>query len=281
MKTKINHRSLQTPVSRSSRVFFCMKTFLLLLAGLTVFATASFAQVSVTATGGTLGPTPYTTLGDAFTAINAGTHQGDITIDIQANTAEAGPAVLNSNGAGSALYTSVLIRPTADGVSISGATVSGRGVVELNGADSVTIDGDNPNTGGTNRNLTITNTAAAATTYTQVVRVALSTLISSGDNNTVKNCILTGSASGQNAAGITSTTSAVHTTYGILVGGGASTVANTTPPSAITSVAQPSVRASRPLTLRPAITRSMPALEASPSTVQQRALPLALPSPTT
>jgi hypothetical protein len=53
MKTKINHRSLQTPVSRSSRVFFCMKTFFLLLAGLTTFATASFAQRTVsTPTGG-------------------------------------------------------------------------------------------------------------------------------------------------------------------------------------------------------------------------------------
>jgi hypothetical protein len=32
------------------------------------------AQVSVTATAGTIGPTSYATLNAAFTAVNAGTH---------------------------------------------------------------------------------------------------------------------------------------------------------------------------------------------------------------
>src|SRR5205085_4080483 len=198
--------------------------------------TAAAQNVNVTATAGTASAS-YTTLKGAFDAINAGTHQGAITIDIALSTVEgATPAVLNSNGAGSAVYTSVLIRPSADGVTVAGATPSGRGVVELNGADNVTIDGDNPNTGGINRNLTIQNTAVATTTFTQAVRIALSTLVTSGDNDSVKNCILLGSATGQNVAGTTSTSSAVHTTYGILVGGGASTVSATTAPSAIASV---------------------------------------------
>jgi len=209
----------------------CM-TIALALAG----RTAS-AQVSVTATAGTTGPTPYVTLTDAFTAINAGTHQGDITIDIQASTNEgAVAAVLNSSGAGAALYTTVLIRPTTDGVSISGASVSGRGIIELNGADSVTIDGDNPNTAGINRNLTIQNTALNTTTFTSVVRMALSTLVTTGNNLTVKNAIILGSATGRNVAAATSTVGSEFTTYGILVGGGASIVTTTTPPSAITSV---------------------------------------------
>src|SRR6185295_14814233 len=64
---------------------------------------AALAQVSVTATAGTLGPTAYTTVGAAFTAINAGTHQGAITVSITANTTEGTPpATLNSSGAGSA-----------------------------------------------------------------------------------------------------------------------------------------------------------------------------------
>ena len=42
------------------------------------------AQVSVTATAGTAGPTPYTTLNAAFVAINGVTHQGAITINIAA-----------------------------------------------------------------------------------------------------------------------------------------------------------------------------------------------------
>ncbi|MEO6390514.1 MAG: hypothetical protein ABIP75_01600, partial [Pyrinomonadaceae bacterium] len=98
--------------------------------------------VSVTATAGTPGPTDYPTLKAAFDAINAGTHQGAVTASIITSTTETAPAVLNSSGAGSALYTSLLIRPANDGVSVSGATATGRGVIELNGADNVTIDGD-------------------------------------------------------------------------------------------------------------------------------------------
>src|SRR5437764_1085542 len=54
--------------------------------------------VQVTATAGTLGPTNYATLSDAFTAVNGGVHQGAITIAIVANTTEPGSAVLNSSG---------------------------------------------------------------------------------------------------------------------------------------------------------------------------------------
>jgi hypothetical protein len=61
------------------------------------------------------------------------------------------------------------------------------GVIQLNGADNVTINGDNPNTSGTNRNLTIVNTVANTTAFSSVVRVALSTLIASGNNNSVRN----------------------------------------------------------------------------------------------
>lgn len=183
------------------------------------------------------GNVAYVTLGDAITAINAGTHTGAVTVDINANTTETGPIVLNSSGAGSASYTSIVIRPGNDGVTVAGPTVTGRGLIELNGADNVTIDGDNPNTAGINRNLSIVNTAAASNTFTSVIRVALSTLITTGNNNSVKNCIINGSATGQNTAAITGTATAVHTTYGILVGGGASTVSATTAPSAIASFA--------------------------------------------
>ena len=40
------------------------------------------SQISVTATAGDMGPTAYTTISAAFTAINAGTHQGDILISV-------------------------------------------------------------------------------------------------------------------------------------------------------------------------------------------------------
>ena len=192
--------------------------------------------VQVTATAGTTSA-EYNTLGEAFAAINAGTHQGDITIGISANTTEAAPATLNGSGAGAALYTSVVINPTADGVSITGSTASGFGVIQLNGASNVTIDGDNPGTfGSTNRDLTITNTAASTTTYSSVVRIALATSGNNhADNDIIRNLNLVGSATGRNISTATSTTGSENTTYGILAGGGASTTAGT-PPSAITSV---------------------------------------------
>ncbi len=201
-----------------------------------LFITIGKAQVSVTATAGTTGPTAYTNLSSAFAAINAGTHQGAITVDISASFTDAAVAVLNSSGAGSASYTSVLVRPSADNITISYASASGRGVIELNGADNVTIDGDNPNSGGTNRNLTIINTASATTTYTSVVRVATSSTVSSANSVTVKNCVLTGSATGRNAIANTSTSGSEGTTFGVLVGGGASTSSATAAPSAITSL---------------------------------------------
>ncbi len=207
---------------------FLLITAMLLFSGL-------FAQISLTATGGTLSQT-YTTLGAAFTAINAGTHTGTITIDITANCSETGPCVLNSSGAGSASYTSITIQPAADGLTISGATATGRGLIELNGADNVTINGDNPNTGGTNRNLTITNTAANTVTFTMAIRVALSTLISSSDNVTIKNCIVNGSATGRDISSASTTSGTENNTYGIYVGGNASTAAATTAPSAIASL---------------------------------------------
>lgn len=191
--------------------------------------------VTVTATAGTTGPTDYNTVGEAFTAINAGTHQGAITIDIVANTTETAANVLNSSGAGSALYTSVLMRPINDGVTIAGPTVTGRGLIELNGADNVTIDGDNPNSMGTNRNLTIQNTAASTITFTQVIRIALNTTtVTSADNNIFRNLNLLGSATGRNAAANTATGGTQENTYGILATASASGAA--TAPTAISSL---------------------------------------------
>jgi hypothetical protein len=216
----------------SKKVGFILAAMFCLL----MISTVASAQVSVTATAGTVGPTPYTTLKLAFDAINAGTHQGAITIDIQANTTEGTtPATLNSSGAGSASYTSVLIRPTADGVSISGNPVTGFGVIQLNGADNVTIDGDNPNTGGTNRNLTVSNTTTTTVIANSAIRIATSAAVTSADNNTIKNCALLGNVTAGNASTITSTTGSSNSSFGIYIGGNGGATA-TGAPTAITSV---------------------------------------------
>lgn len=138
------------------------------------------AQVSLSATAGTTTGT-YTTLKDAFDAINAGTHQGSVNISITANTTETTTATLNASG-GTVSYTSVLIKP-AIGItaSISGS-VDNLALIKILGSN-VTIDGSN-SVGGTTRNLTITNTSATAPQVLTVIGATATTAVS---NFTVKN----------------------------------------------------------------------------------------------
>ncbi|RYZ54070.1 MAG: hypothetical protein EOP49_05940 [Sphingobacteriales bacterium] len=208
--------------------------FLLLLATL-CFCQHANAQVEVSSTAGTTSPTNYTTLKAALDAINAGTHQGTVTVSISANTIETAPATLNSGDAAPAAYSSVLIRPVTDGVSVSLPTSQGFGVIQLKGADNVTIDGDNPNTVGVNRNLTIQNAAAATTTYTSVIRIANAASVTSSNNITLKNLVITGNADGLNLSTATSTTGSENTSFGIYAGGNGGTT-QTDAPTAISSV---------------------------------------------
>jgi hypothetical protein len=179
-----------------------MKKFLLFILFLS-FMGMSYSQVSVTATAGTLGPTAYTTVNAAFTAINAGTHQGAITVTITGNTTEPATAVPLLKSASPSSYTSVFIIPSGGNWTISSAATptASRGVIELSGADNVTIDGDDPGTAGT-QNLSI---IVATNTSTGTAAVRFSSNSTTGtdgaDNCTIKNCIITG---GRNSA--TSTT---------------------------------------------------------------------------
>lgn len=198
--------------------------------------TPTTGTVIVNSSTGSSTSAAYATLKLAFDAINAGTHTGTITIAITANTTEGTtPATLNSSGAGSASYTTLGIAPVTDGVSISGNPITGFGVIQLNGADNVTIDGDNPNTGGTNRNLTINNTAANTVAYNSCIRLATtsSTTVINCDNITIKNCALVGNASSKLSG--TSTTGSENASFGILVAGKGGATAITAP-TAITSV---------------------------------------------
>lgn len=196
------------------------------------FFTKTEAQVSLTATNGTLAAT-YTTLKQAFDSINVGKHRGDITIELTASTTEGTtPATLLSGDADPTNYTSIYIFPAADGISISGNPGAGFGVIQLNGADNVIIDGDNPNTAGINRNLTINNTSAASAGYTSCLRVAtLAGASAFADNIFLFNCNFNGNVTGGNAAGITATTSSSNTSFGLYFGGKGAAAT----PTAITS----------------------------------------------
>lgn len=113
----------------------------------------SFAQVSVTATAGTTGPTSYTTLKTAFDAVNAGTHQGVVTINITGNTTETASAVLNASGT-PANYTAVNIN-TSGSFTVSMNLAAA--LIDLNGADNVTLNG--------NSTLTLSNTNVAGSVF--------------------------------------------------------------------------------------------------------------------
>lgn len=154
----------------------------------------SQAQVTVTATGVGPGPTIYASLNAAFAAINAGTHQGAITCTITANTTEPAPPTPLLASGGTSNYTSILITPQGNvTVNSAAAPTASRGIIEIQGADNVTIDGDDPGTAGT-RNLTF-QAAAVTTTGVAVVRFASTSTTNGATFCTIRNCIVVGSRS--------------------------------------------------------------------------------------
>ena len=141
--------------------------------------------IEVESSGGTAAgvPTAYATLALAFTAINGGTiHTGTITIDVCGNTTETGTAGLNQVAG----VTSVTISPAGGAArTISGAIAAGSPLINLNGADNVTING--LNTGG--NSLTISNTTVSATAGTSTIQ-----FVADATNNTVTNCSIQSSS---------------------------------------------------------------------------------------
>ena len=140
--------------------------------------------ITVNATSGT-STAYYSTVKAAFDAINAGTHQGAITVLINQNTTETAAAVLNASSTPSS-YTSVNIYPTSSGLSISGDLATP--LIDLNGADNVTIDG-RVNATGTAKDLVITNTSTSTADGVSTIR-----FINDACSNTVKYCVIKGSA---------------------------------------------------------------------------------------
>ena len=146
--------------------------------------TCGAGAIRVESTGSPGNDADYASLQAAFAAINAGTHTGDVNVGVCGDTVETATAILNASGTGAASYTSVHVQPTG-ARTISGAIVAGSPLIDLNGADFVTIDG--LNTGG--NSLTISNTTASATASTSTIR-----LINGAQNNTITNCSVQGSS---------------------------------------------------------------------------------------
>jgi hypothetical protein len=142
-------------------------SFLLLFCA---FVQLQAQNVNVTATAGTTNGS-YLTLKDAFDAINAGTHQGAIGINIVASTIETATAQLNASSA-PASYTGITIT-TSSLVSVS-ASIAGS-LINLNGATNISIEGANQ--------LTLAN----ATSGGNVLSFA-----NSAANNSIRNCTIQG-----------------------------------------------------------------------------------------
>ena len=172
-----------------------MKKLLFLLIALLISG-ITYGQVSVTATAGTVGPTTYATVNAAFTAVNAGTHQGVITISITGNTTEPATSVPLLKSASPSSYTSIMIKPTGGDWTINSAATptASKGVIELSGADNVTIDGDPLNTGSRHLSIVV---ATNSSTGTAAIRLSSNdaTGLDGANNNTVKNCVITGGRS--------------------------------------------------------------------------------------
>ena len=139
----------------------------------------------------------YSTLKIAFDSINAGKVVGDIVLQITSNTTESASAVLNASGSGSANYTSLLIYPTVSNLKIEGTLAST--LIDLNGADNVTIDGRVNQTGSLS--LVISNLESASSSA-RTIR-----FINSAENNTIQYCAIKGSTSSTGAGVIFFSTS--------------------------------------------------------------------------
>ena len=161
----------------------CNSRFLLKAACLIAyfFSSSVNAQVNLTATSGTASGT-YTTLKAAFDAINAGTHQGSIAISIVGNTTETASAALNASGSGSASYSSISISPSGGSKRTISGNIAGH-LINLNGADNVTIDG--LNTGGDSLTFSNANTSNGAINSTICFQ-------NGATYNIIKNCTITG-----------------------------------------------------------------------------------------
>jgi hypothetical protein len=159
--------------------------------------------IPTTVTIGAAGTYPSLTgAGGLFATLNASGLAGNTVANIiDASVTETGVNALNQVAYGCTGFFTLTIKPSATST-LTGAVTGGQAMIRLNGADNVIIDGSN--SGGTDRSLTITNTATVAGT-------SAIALISLGANagataNTIRNCNL-------------STGSSAANTYGISVGG--------------------------------------------------------------
>lgn len=169
---------------------------------LTIGTCDTAGPIEMESSGGTTTPTAYASLNAAFAAINAGTHQGSINVEVCGNTTETVFASLNASGSGAALYTNVTMRPVG-GARIIEGTITGA-IIKLTGADNVTIDGRQGGV-GTARDLTVRNNSTLAATA--AIWLTSTGTGAGATNNVIRNLELSGGAT-QNTS--------TNSTFGII-----------------------------------------------------------------
>jgi hypothetical protein len=128
--------------------------------GITSFATNSATPLSGTVTVGATGGATYTSLSrfdGLFAAINANGLSGNLTVLVRSNTAEDGNQPLNQWSEYCGTGYKILIAPEDPSIKTLSGSLLGMGLIQLDGADRVTIDGRYNNT-GTTRYLKFVNT---------------------------------------------------------------------------------------------------------------------------
>ena len=161
-----------------------MRKFTILIFTVLLFTNNILASVDISGANGITNGTPYTTLKDAFDAINSQTDQTgkNIIITITGSTTETSSAILNGNATS---WTSLTIYPTTTGLSISGNFASP--LIDLNGADNVIVDGRVNQIGS--KDLIITNTSTSNSAGTSTIRY-----YNGATTNTIKYCTVKGSS---------------------------------------------------------------------------------------
>ena len=167
----------------------------------------SYSVLSSIPTSVTIGAAgTYTSITGAtaslFSAINAGGLSANTTATIlDASVSETGATALNQISYGCSGSYTLTIKPNTGVTSVLTGSVASGALIRLNGADNVIFDGSN--SGGTDRSLTITNTATTAPTGISIISLGSG---AGATSNTIKNCNI--------STGVQTTTG-----YGISVGG--------------------------------------------------------------
>ncbi|MGB3949321.1 MAG: T9SS type A sorting domain-containing protein [Bacteroidia bacterium] len=166
--------------------------------GVNSYKITSGISGNVTVGSGGTYPT-LTGTGGLFETINNGGLAGNVTASIVGNITEPATHPLNSISYGCASNYVLTIKPSASTTpTLTGSNTDA--IIKINGADYVTIDGSN--SGGSTRDLTITNTNSG--TSSAVVWIASASASDGATHNLIKNCNIVGNSPTTTLGGIVS-----------------------------------------------------------------------------